>query len=162
MATDKWQQAGQLMQPALIRLIDQIRKQLEQSDWSGTYETLETWPEGTTAAIKTQVAELQSQLERASAEQAVALEQVLSQLPQPDLVYLLHLQKNEHQVGVNLWQLCYQVCFRNYDPTAPQKPEDLQVDTVLIDSEGEVDWQTLDQKAEQTVKQVFSQLPAIP
>jgi len=162
MTTDKWQQAGLLMQPALIRLIDQIRKQLEQSDWSGTYETFETWPEGTTAAIKMQVAELQSQLERASAEQAIALEQALSQLPQPDLVYMLHLRNNEHQVGINLWQLCYQVCFRNYDPATPQKPEDLQVDTTLIDPEGQVDWQILDHKAQQVVKQVFSQLPVSP
>lgn len=30
--------ADQLMQPALIRVIDNIRKQLDQSDWRGSYQ----------------------------------------------------------------------------------------------------------------------------
>lgn len=37
-----WQQASVLMQPALIRVIDNIRKQLEDSTWQGTYEEVQT------------------------------------------------------------------------------------------------------------------------
>ncbi|MCT7986001.1 hypothetical protein NG796_22235 [Laspinema sp. A4] len=37
-----WQQAEILMQPALIRVLDNIRKQLEDSTWEGTYEDVQT------------------------------------------------------------------------------------------------------------------------
>jgi hypothetical protein len=40
--TAAWQQAEILMQPALIRLIDNIRKQLEESVWQGTYQEVQT------------------------------------------------------------------------------------------------------------------------
>ncbi len=37
-----WQQAELLMQPCLIRLLDNIRKYLEASSWEGTYENVQT------------------------------------------------------------------------------------------------------------------------
>ncbi|MEL6602708.1 MAG: hypothetical protein AAFP20_05715, partial [Cyanobacteria bacterium J06614_10] len=46
----------QLMQPALIRVIDNIRKQLEDSSWQGTYEEDLIWPDGTTSAQKQEYA----------------------------------------------------------------------------------------------------------
>lgn len=36
-----WQQAELLMQPALIRLLDNLRKKLEESVWQGTYEEVQ-------------------------------------------------------------------------------------------------------------------------
>jgi hypothetical protein len=36
-----WEQTDQLMQPALIRLIDNLRQMLEDSAWQGTYEAIE-------------------------------------------------------------------------------------------------------------------------
>ena len=33
-----WQQAQLLMQPALIRVVDNIRKRLEQTSWKATYQ----------------------------------------------------------------------------------------------------------------------------
>ena len=39
----------QLMQPALIRVIDNLRKQLDTVDCQGSYEEQLIWPEGTTA-----------------------------------------------------------------------------------------------------------------
>lgn len=156
---NNWQQLKLLMQPAFIRLVDQIGKQLGQSDWAGGYETVETWPEGTTLETKAQVSQLQKQAEKATPEQTVALEQMLAQLPQPEIDYLLCLKKHGHQVKVNLWELCYRVCSNNYNPSA-QSIDQIQVDTHLIDAIGEVDWQILDAKARQVVEQVFSQLPA--
>ncbi len=37
-----WEQANLLMQPALIRIIDNIRKQLDESVWKGTYQDVQT------------------------------------------------------------------------------------------------------------------------
>lgn len=157
---DSWQQAELLMQPAFIRLIDQIRKQLDQSDWTGVYETIETWPEGTTPDTQAQVSQLQEQLEKATPEQTVVLEEILAQLPQPRFDYQLCLKKQDHQMQVDLWELCYRVCLSNYNPVGEQSIDEIQVDLHLIDAMGEVDWHQLDHKARQVVEQVFSQLPA--
>lgn len=37
-----WEQAERLMQPAFIRVIDNIGKQLEGSPWQGTYQEVQT------------------------------------------------------------------------------------------------------------------------
>ncbi|HEY9672192.1 MAG TPA: hypothetical protein V6D11_12150 [Waterburya sp.] len=116
-----WQQAELLMQPALIRIIDQVRKQLEDTPWKATYKDVQT--------------------------------------PIPG--YELCLEGNGTSVCVDLWELCYQVCFRNYTPThTPQESQDVEIDTSLIDEDGDVDWQSLDTKAERLVAQVFASLPS--
>ncbi len=116
-----WQQAELLMQPALIRIIDQVRKQLEDSHWKATYNDV--------------------------------------QIPIPG--YELCLEGNGTSVCVDLWELCYQVCFRNYTPThTPQESQEVEIDTSLIDEDGDVDWQSLDTKAERLVAQVFASLPS--
>ena len=116
-----WQQAELLMQPALIRIIDQVRKQLEDTPWKATYKDVQT--------------------------------------PIPG--YELCLEGNGTSVCVDLWELCYQVCFRNYTPThTPQENQDVEIDTSLIDEDGDVDWQSLDTKAERLVAQVFASLPS--
>ena len=116
-----WHQAELLMQPALIRIIDQVRKQLEDTSWKATYKDVQT--------------------------------------PIPG--YELCLEGNGTSVCVDLWELCYQVCFRNYTPThTPQESQEVEIDTSLIDEDGDVDWQSLDTKAERLVAQVFANLPA--
>lgn len=116
-----WHQAELLMQPALIRIIDQVRKQLEDTPWKATYKDVQT--------------------------------------PIPG--YELCLEGNGTSVCVDLWELCYQVCFRNYTPThTPQQSQDVEIDTSLIDEDGDVDWQSLDTKAERLVAQVFAGLPS--
>lgn len=116
-----WHQAELLMQPALIRIIDQVRKQLEDTPWKATYKDVQT--------------------------------------PIPG--YELCLEGNGTSVCVDLWELCYQVCFRNYTPThTPQESQEVEIDTSLIDEDGDVDWQSLDTKAERLVAQVFANLPA--
>lgn len=120
--TQQWQQAELLMQPALIRIVDWVRKQLEQTTWKATYKDIQT--------------------------------------PIPG--YELCLEKKDTSVCVNLWDLCFQVCFRDYTPThAERESQEVEIDTTLIDETGEVDWQRLDRKARQLVEQVFAELPTV-
>ena len=58
-----WQQAELLMQPAFIRILDRIRKQLDTSSWKETYENVLIWQPETTEETKTEVANLVKQLE---------------------------------------------------------------------------------------------------
>ncbi|HIK28478.1 MAG: hypothetical protein N3E45_00325 [Oscillatoriaceae bacterium SKW80] len=117
-----WQQAELLMQPALIRLIDNLRKKLEESVWQGTYEEV--------------------------------------QFPIPG--FQLCLQHQNHQVKVNMWELCYQICFSNYRQShAEIESVEVDIDTSLIDeTTGDVDWNRIDEKAKQVVEEVFASLPA--
>jgi hypothetical protein len=120
--TVAWQQAEMLMQPALIRILDQVRKQLENTTWKATYNNVET--------------------------------------PLPG--YELCLERNDTSVCVDLWELCFKVCFRNYSSThAELESQEVEIDTSLIDETGDVDWQCLDTKAQHLVEQVFADLPTV-
>lgn len=153
-----WQLAQVLMQPALIRVIDNIRKRLETSSWRGSYKTEQVWPTATTAAQKQQVETLQAQLPQAQTPTEIdEIEQQLSQLPAAIPLYELQLEKGDRQQTVDIWQLCYRVCFQNYDAEQEASPVDL--DWQLIDqATGSVDWDQLDQKASQLVGDIFAQL----
>ncbi|MGB3405567.1 MAG: hypothetical protein WBA77_22990 [Microcoleaceae cyanobacterium] len=113
-----WKQAELLMQPALIRVLDNIRKQLEDSPWKGTYEQI--------------------------------------QIPHPG--YRLNLTCNDGTRSVDVWDLCYQVCFLEYEPThAAEESREVEIDSSLIDSDtGEVDWKQLDDKAKHIVQQLLT------
>jgi hypothetical protein len=157
-----WQQAELLMQPAFIRVIDHIGKQLEESAWQGTYENVLIWPPGTTDETKAIVIELLQKLEGASSEQATQIEQEIERLPIPQPGYQLFLQHQEQHFSFDLWDLCYQVCFRHYSPSlAKSNSYSVEIDTSLIDETGDVDWQRLDAKAGELVEQVFASLPDV-
>lgn len=118
-----WQQAELLMQPALIRLIDNIRKQLDESTWTGTYQEVHT--------------------------------------PFPG--YQLCLEHQGEQRCIDLWELCYQICFINYQPTHLENQSvEVEIDTSLIDETGDVDWNRLEAKANRLVEDLFAQLPSTP
>jgi len=112
-----WQQADLLMQPVMIRLVDNLRKQLEQTSWHATYEQTES--------------------------------------PIPG--YHIHLTLNDQERIVDIWELCYAICFQSYqlDRTEPQP---VTIDPALLDTDGDVDWHYLDDKAQQVVAQMFSTL----
>ncbi|GFE68745.1 hypothetical protein [Chroococcus sp. FPU101] len=121
-----WEQAQILMQPAFIRVIDNIRKELENTTWQGTYQEIQ----------------------------------------EPYPIYKLSLTKNSKSVIVDIWDLCYQVCFLDYNFSLnqenqdnPEFSQDVDIDLTLLDDTGEVDWQGLETKAQRIVKQVFSSLP---
>lgn len=117
-----WHQAELLMQPAFLRIIDNIRKQLDQSVWKGTYQEVQD--------------------------------------PYPG--YLLCLQYGEQQISVNLWELCYQICFVDYQPTHSElENQEVEIDTNLIDETGDVDWESLEGKTQRVIKNVFANLPEV-
>lgn len=117
-----WQQAELLMQPALIRIVDQVGKQVEETNWKATYKDVQN--------------------------------------PIPG--YELCLEGNGTSVCVDVWELCFQVCFRDYTPThAELESQEVDIDTTLIDETGDVDWQSIDTKAQRLVAQVFASLPAV-
>ena len=115
-----WQQAETLMQPALIRLVDNIQKKLDRSPWKGSYRE--------------------------------------THVPYPG--YQLDLEVRDRQVSIDIWELCYKICFCNYRPThAPQETYEVEIDMNLLDDAGEVHWENLDAKAERVAGDVFANLP---
>ena len=121
-----WEQAQALMQPALIRIIDNLRKQLEESEWEGTYK----------------------------------------EVTHPFPGYHLCLTRQKRSLEIDIWQLCYQVCFNNYAPLPEnlfsqdeQSTQEVDVDTRLLDEMGEVDWQLIEAKAQKSVRELFANLP---
>ncbi|MGB3237932.1 MAG: hypothetical protein WBB29_06535 [Geitlerinemataceae cyanobacterium] len=114
-----WQQAEILMQPTLIRTIDNLRKQLEESTWKGTYREIQ----------------------------------------EPFPGYELDIEHGDRQETIDIWDLCYQICFRNYQPShATQESMEVEIDTSLFDENGEVDWIRLDAKAQEIIKEIFDNL----
>ena len=65
------------------------------------------------------------------------------------------LQRQEQQVNVDLWELCYQVCFLEYTLS----DDEVDIDTSLLDEAGDVEWNLLDKKAKKVVEAVFASLP---
>ena len=152
-----WQQAEVLMQPAFIRVIDNIRKQLDISDWKGTYQDVLTWSANTTDETKALVTQLVQEMETATPIQAEEIRKTLASLPMPHPGCHLLLQRHGEQVNIDLWDLCYQVCFLNYS----SENTAVDIDTTLIDEYGDVDWQYLETKTQELVKQVFASLPVL-
>jgi len=162
-----WQQAAILMQPVFIRLVDNLRKQLEQSVWQGTYHDAPVWQEAVSDAVKAEVMDLKAALATASPDAIAVIERKLTQLPSPELGYHLCLSRQEQKITIDLWELCYQICFYDYDAQTGmsrgvEQPgcEGVTVDLSLFDEMGEVDWFNLDVKAQQVVAEVFAALPA--
>ncbi len=150
-----WQQAELLMQPAFIRVIDNLRKHVDTSAWKGTYQDVMIWPANTTDEIKALVTQLLQEMETATLEQADAIRETLASLPMPHPGYHLVLQRQGQHVSIDLWELCYEVCFINYNP----ENDVVTIDTSLFDELGEVDWQCLEDKTKELVEQVFVNLP---
>ncbi len=151
-------QAAQLMQPCLIRVVDNIRKHTETLDWRSEYLEQVRWPGTATADQRQQVRDLAAQLQDASPEQATALRQQLSQLPTPTPAYELKLTEgsalteNNRTAALDVWELCFAVCFSGYQPQQP-----VSVDAALLDTDGEINWIALDEKAKALVAQAIDQ-----
>ena len=151
-----WQQAELLMQPTFIRVVDNVRKLLDNSSWKGTYHDVLTWAADTSEETKAIVTQMVQELETATPEQAVQIRETLAKLPTPHPGYHLCLQRQEQQVNVDLWELCYQVCFVEYTLS----DDTVDIDTSLIDESGDVEWNLLDNKAKRVVEEMFAKLPS--
>jgi len=119
-----WEQAEYLMQPSLIRVIDNLRKQLDESVWKGTYTEIE----------------------------------------QPYPGHQLHLTYQDYTYAIALWDICFQVCFLDYQVSPSTDITDLgeqevSIDTSLFRETGEIDWQKLEAKTQQIIDQLFASLP---
>ena len=150
-----WNQAELLMQPTFIRVVDNLRKLLDNSSWKGTYHDVLTWAAGTSEETKAIVTQMVQELETATPEDAEQIRETLAKLPTPHPGYHLCLQRQEQQVNVDLWELCYQVCFVEYTLS----DDTVDIDTSLIDESGDVEWNLLDKKARKVVEAVFASLP---
>jgi hypothetical protein len=159
---EAWRQAELLMQPAFIRLVDNLRKQLEDSTWKGTYRDVPMWADDVPESTRTRYQLLQQELTTAEPTQAALVEAALAQLPQPHPGYELCLTKLDRQVVVDMWELCYQICFHAPEGLRPaaghQSGQPVTVDLSLIDETGDVDWSQLDEKTKRIVGQVFANL----
>jgi len=147
------------MQPAFIRLLDNLRKQMETSDWKGDYEQTLVWAGSVSEAEKQQVMALQQQLQTAPPEQVDDLERSLAALPAPVPYYVLHLSRGDRQVSLDIWELCYQICFQDYVADGAENPL-VDIDTSLLDDTGDVDWNRLEDKTRQIVESRFARLSA--
>lgn len=160
-----WRLAEALMQPAFIRLIDNLRKQLETTEWEGAYHEVSVWPSHVPDDTRQRVEQLRTEWEQAAPAQRSSLEHTLAQLPQPFPGYELRLQRDTAQATLDVWELCYRLCFQDYDPTTGQSQgttaAGVMVDMTLFDGEtGEVEWNRLDEKAQRLVTQVFAEVEA--
>jgi hypothetical protein len=128
-----WQQAEILMQPAYIRLVDQIRRQTEENE----SEILVSYEEVTDPYPSN----------------------LLCLQPRVNASNSNHTGNNQAQplLKVDIWDLCFQVCFENYEPIAAEIEQLVAIDTSLFDPHSqEVDWIKLDEKAQTTIRQVFA------
>ncbi|MBD2136640.1 hypothetical protein H6F32_03325 [Anabaena sp. FACHB-1237] len=152
--SNSWQQAELLMQPAFIRVVDNIRKHLDISSWKGSYQDVLIWPANTSDETKTLVTQLLRDMENATPEKVEEIKATLTTLPIPHPGYHLLLQRQEEKVSIDLWDLCYQVCFINYNPIQGTA----EIDTSLIDEYGEIDWHLMENKTKMLVDNIFGNL----
>jgi hypothetical protein len=83
------------------------------------------------------------------------------QIPHP--TNYLCLKSGERVVKFDIWDLCYQVCFLNYFGSHGElETKTVEVDTSLIDMAAQTpDWHKLDNKANEVIANLFSNLPQL-
>ncbi|AMA08216.1 hypothetical protein [Picosynechococcus sp. PCC 73109] len=72
--------------------------------------------------------------------------------------YVLRLKKDHIETTVNIWDLCYQICFVAY-PTGAlvENGCTVEIDETLFEASGAVDWQKLEAKTQQLIHNMFEQ-----
>ncbi len=153
---EAWEQSELLMQPVYIRLIDNLRKTLEESTWQGEYREFYIWGPDVSEETQARYLLLQQEMKEADEDLEAQIEDAIAVMPVPFLGYELLLHRGEAEGKLDLWHLCYEICFVNPDLTA-ENPEVI-VDQSLIDSEGEVDWALLEAKTKAIVSAAFGAL----
>jgi hypothetical protein len=84
------------------------------------------------------------------------------EIREPHPINYLCLKSANRQLKFDIWDLCYQVCFLNYDGSHSElESQIVAVDTSLIDLEAQIpDWHRLDNKAKNVIARVFDNLPS--
>ena len=156
-----WDRTNILMQPAFIRLLDNIRKLTDElSSWKTSYREELVWDSEVSEEERGRIGLLQQELKTTTDnDRAYDIEQILETLPKPYPAYEWRLEYGDEVVTIDVWELCYKICF-----TAdfnPQSEAAAKVDLALFEEDGEVDWTRLDEKAKQLVMAVLAQLPTV-
>ena len=78
----------------------------------------------------------------------------------------LCLTNQDHSFKIDLWQICFQVCFLNYHPQPlrdkslePNREIEVVIDPTLFNDQGEVDWSHLEEKTKRVIEDLFKSLP---
>ncbi|MEL4897045.1 hypothetical protein [Crocosphaera sp. Alani8] len=113
-----WEKAEILMQPAFIRVMDNLRKQLEKSNLVAKYEEV--------------------------------------QEPLPG--YHLILTQEEKSITISIWEICFQVCFIDYQLSSVNSSESsviVEIDENLFDEVPEINWQNLERKTQKVIENLI-------
>ena len=157
---ETWEKTNTLMQPAFIRLLDNIRKLTDElSTWKTSYQETLVWDADISEEERGRIGLLQQELKSTTDnDRAYNIEEILETLPKPYPAYEWKLERGEELVTIDVWELCYKICFTlDYDPRINSPA---QVDNTLFDGD-EVDWTILDEKAKHLVTKILSQLPTL-
>ena len=122
--TIDWEKADILMQPAFIRVIDNLRKELEKTNLVATYEDIQ----------------------------------------EPFPGYQLILTKENNSVSISIWEICFQVCFTDYQFSSNNSSQAsimVEIDENLFNGDNEINWQQLEIKTQQTIQTIINNFPKI-
>ncbi|MGL5081523.1 MAG: hypothetical protein ACRC8A_08545, partial [Microcoleaceae cyanobacterium] len=77
--------------------------------------------------------------------------------------YRLDLECDSQTIGIDIWELCYHVCFKDYEQAhGSVESRDVEIDTHLFNEMGEVDWSRLEEKTQRIIDRLFENLPREP
>ncbi|WP_048321033.1 hypothetical protein [Crocosphaera watsonii] len=122
--TIDWEKADILMQPAFIRVMDNLRKELEKTNLVATYEDIQ----------------------------------------EPFPGYQLILTKENDSVSISIWEICFQVCFTDYQFSSNNSSQAsimVEIDENLFNGDNEINWQQLEIKTQQTIQTIINNFPKI-
>ena len=122
--TTDWEKADILMQPAFIRVMDNLRKELEKTNLVATYEDVQ----------------------------------------EPFPGYQLILTKENDSVSISIWEICFQVCFTDYQFSSNNSSQAsimVEIDENLFNGDNEINWQQLEIKTQQTIQTIINNFPKI-
>ena len=110
---ETWEKTNILMQPAFIRLLDNIRKLTDElSTWKTSYKETLVWDADISEEERGRVGLLQQELKSTTDnDRAYEIEQILESLPKPYPAYEWKLERGEELVTIDVWELCYKICF---------------------------------------------------
>jgi hypothetical protein len=74
------------------------------------------------------------------------------EINEPFPSYLLLLKKDQQIIEYNIWELCFQICFKSYQQN---QANPVETDSNLINQLGEVDWQALELKTKKVIATIF-------
>lgn len=66
--------------------------------------------------------------------------------------YIVFFKKGDYLTKYNIWELCFKICFNTYEQG---QITPVETDKILIDDNGELDWQQIETKTKKLVKSLL-------